>query len=114
MEDVSRREVIETVALPGAAALTGLTPNAASADDIEALTAEEKLDRDRVLACGFTEAEANCWVSLNRTAARFFDLPKLHVMDDHELAHAIHVLQYRLMSRHAYRKYKPPAQGEKK
>ena len=59
MEDVSRREVIETVALPGAAALTGLTPNAASADDIEALTADEKLDRDRVLACGFTEAEAN-------------------------------------------------------
>ena len=100
MRGTTRREAI---------GLAGVAARAESAEDAPILTADEKLDRERVLACGFTEAEADCWVSLGRTAGQFLNLPKLHVMDDHEIAHAIHVLQYRLMSRPAYRKYKGPA-----
>jgi hypothetical protein len=111
MKDVTRREVIGTAAV-GAVALGGVGPSLASGDDKPVLTADEKLDRERVLACGFTEAEADCWVALGRAAAQFLALPKLHVMDDHEIAHAIHVLQYRLMSRPAYRKYRTPPGGQ--
>jgi hypothetical protein len=35
-------------------------------------------------------------------------------MDDHELAHAFHVLQYRLMMRPAYRQYQALVAAEKK
>ena len=33
-------------------------------------------------------------------------LPKLHDMDTHEVAHAIHVIQHKLLSRPVYRRYK--------
>jgi hypothetical protein len=114
MDDASRRDVLGAVALVGAVALNGLTPGVASADDKTSVTEDEKHDRQRVLACGFTEAEADCWVLLGRTAGKFLELPKLHVMDDHEISHAIHLLQYRLLSRPAYRQYKPPADAAKK
>jgi hypothetical protein len=113
MDEVTRREAIGTTGVAAAVALAGLT-SPARADDSPAKEADEKLDRQRVLACGFTEAEADCWLLLNQMGAKFFALPKLHEMDDHELAHAIHVLQYRLLSRPAYRKYKELAKGEKK
>jgi hypothetical protein len=35
-------------------------------------------------------------------------------MDDHEVAHAIHIVQHKLLSRPAYRKYKDLAKGEMK
>jgi hypothetical protein len=114
MEETTRREALGAAALAGAAAITGMAAGSSSADDGPNQAADERLDRERVLACGFTEAEADCWVSLSQTAGKFLDLPKLHVMDDHEIAHAIHVLQYRLMSRPAYRKYRTPPPAEKK
>ena len=115
MEDPTRRNVLGAAAIAGAAALAGSLPKAASASEMPDDAADAKLEREHVLACGFTEAEADCWMSLSQTAGKFFDLPKLLVMDDHEISHAIHVLQYRLMSRPAYRKYKtPPAPPEKK
>jgi hypothetical protein len=114
MDDLTRRVALGATGLAAAVALAGLTPTPARADD--KLTAEEneKLDRQRVIACGFTEAEADAWVAVSRAAARLLELPKLHVMDDHELSHAIHILQYRLMSRPAYRKYRTPPKDEKK
>jgi hypothetical protein len=60
-----------------------------------------------------TDAEADCWVTVARAAGQFFELPKLHPMDDHEVAHAIHVIQHKLLSRPTYRKYKELAKGEK-
>jgi hypothetical protein len=113
MDEVTRREAIGATGVAAAVALAGWT-SPARADDKPDKEADEKLDRQRVLACGFTEAEADCWLHLNQTAAKFFALPKLHEMDEHELAHAIHVLQYRLLSRPAYRKYKEQAKGDKK
>jgi hypothetical protein len=74
---------------------------------------DEAAERRHVLACGFTEAEADCWVLVARAVGAFFALPKLHPMDDHEVAHAIHVVQHKLLSRPAYRKYKGTDRGGK-
>lgn len=63
-------------------------------------------DRDRVVAAGFTEAEADCWELAGRLAGCLLDLPDLHPMEDHEVAHAIHVIQNRLLARVTYRKYR--------
>ena len=52
-----------------------------------------------------TEAEADCWAATAEAAGKFFALPKLHVMDDHEVAHAIHVIQHKLLARPTYRRY---------
>jgi hypothetical protein len=45
---------------------------------------------------------------------KFFALPKLHPMDDHEVAHATHAIQHKLLSRPAYRRYLELAKAEKK
>jgi hypothetical protein len=66
---------------------------------------DPKTDRDFVLAAGLTEAEADCWAVVADAAGKFFALPKLHPMDDHEVAQAIHVIQNKLLSRPTYRKY---------
>jgi hypothetical protein len=68
-------------------------------------------DRDRVIACGMTEAEADCWELIAKAAGKFFELPKLHPMDEHEVAHAIHVVQNKLLARPVYRKYLDLAKG---
>jgi hypothetical protein len=83
-------------------------------DDKPNATFGEKTERQRVIACGFTEAEADCWVLIAQAARKFFELPKLHPMDDHEVAQAIHVVQHKLLSRPAYRRYKELAKGAKK
>jgi hypothetical protein len=80
-------------------------------DTTDAFLAE---DRKRVIACGMTEAEADCWEQTARAAGKFFELPKLHPMDDHEVAHAIHVIQHKLLSRPVYRKYLEMAKAQKK
>jgi hypothetical protein len=67
---------------------------------------DEKAERERILACGLTEEEASCWILVSKSAAKFFELPKLHPMDDHEVAHAVHVIQSKLLSRPAYRRYR--------
>lgn len=62
-------------------------------------------ETDMVMAAGLTRQEAECWELAGKLASKFFQLPKFHQMDDHEVAHAIHVVQYKLLSRPAYRKY---------
>lgn len=119
MDELTRRTVLGTSALAGAVAVIGVpqSPAAPVSDgkpspeprqDPEArpsLPPDPMADRKRVLACGFTEAEADCWIAVNAACEKCFNLPKLHVMDDHELAHAFHVLQYRLMMRPTFRQY---------
>jgi hypothetical protein len=113
MDNITRRQAVGAAASAGAAALAGLAP-AAGTDGKPAAALDEKSERQRVIACGMTEAEADCWVLVARAAGKFFELPKLHPMDDHEVAHAIHVIQWKLLGRPAYRQYKKPAKGEKK
>lgn len=62
-------------------------------------------ERERVMSLGFSEEEAECWMLAGSVAGKFFSLPDLHPMDDHEVAHAIHVVQSKLLSRPAYRRY---------
>jgi hypothetical protein len=62
-------------------------------------------ERERVMSLGFTEEEAECWMLAASVAGKFFSLPDLHSMEEHEVAHAIHVVQSKLLSRPAYRRY---------
>jgi hypothetical protein len=125
MPEPTRREALAATA--GALAFTGLAH--AEQDDKpkpemlkegkrkltpqeEALN--EQADRKRVIACGMTEAEADCWETVAKAAGKFFELPKIHPMDDHEVAHAIHVIQHKLLARPTYRKYLEMAKAEAK
>jgi len=62
-------------------------------------------ERDRMKFLGFTEEEAECWMLAASVAGAFFHLPALHPMDEHEVAHAIHVVQNKLHSRPTYRRH---------
>jgi hypothetical protein len=71
-------------------------------------------DRDRIKAVGFTEAEADCWELAAALAGKCFALPPVHAsefarnqkeIDNHEVAHAMHVIQNKLLARPAYRQY---------
>jgi hypothetical protein len=75
---------------------------------------EKKLDRLRVIACGMTDAEADCWETVGEAAGKFFRLPKLHPSDQEEVAQAIHIIQNKLLSRPTYRKYLELARSQKK
>ena len=68
-------------------------------------------DRECIIASGFTDDEADCWELAATLAGKFFELPKLHPMDHHEIAHAIHVIQNKLLGRPAYRQYLKLAGG---
>jgi hypothetical protein len=122
MDEVTRRQAVGVAALAGVIAAAGLTPGAAADDKTPKGDGEgkanpefdEKAERQHVITCGMTEAEADCWVLVARAAGKFFELPKLHTMDDHEVAHAIHIIQHKLLSRPVYRRYKEVAKGEKK
>jgi len=94
MDESTRREALGLAALLGAIALVGATPGPAAAQEQPKDQVDEKADRERVLACGMTEAEADCWETVAKAAGKFFELPKLHPMDDHEVAHAIHIIQH--------------------
>jgi hypothetical protein len=100
MDDMTRRGALAIAA--GAAAWASAQAGPAGDGD---KPKAEMTDRDRIMASGLTEAEADCWEAVAQAAGKFFALPKLHTMDDHEVSHAVHVLQYRLLSRPAYRKY---------
>jgi hypothetical protein len=119
MTELNRREAL------AAAGVMGLTAVANAQDEkpkaVEPLKPgksdakfDEAADRKRVIACGMTEAEADCWEAVAKAAGKFFELPKIHPMDDHEVAHAIHIIQHKLLSRPVYRKYLELAKGEKK
>jgi hypothetical protein len=101
MDDLTRREAL--FALPAVAVTSALQcPTGMRCDT----TAEENaLDRKHLLAAGFTEAEADCWEAVADAAGKYLDLPVLHKSDQEEVAQAIHVLQYKLLARPAYRKY---------
>jgi hypothetical protein len=103
MDDVTRRDALVRTATTGMATVLGTAVHAA-ADDKDK-TKPPPSDRERVIACGMTDAEADCWEQTAIAAGKFFALPKLHVMDDHEVAHAIHIIQHKLLSRPAYRRY---------
>ena len=110
MDEITRRRVLGVAAAAGAA--LGAAPAAGA--DKPAQEFDEKAERQRVIACGMTEAEADCWVQVAKAAGAFFALPKLHPMDEHEVAVAIHVIQNKLLGRPTYRKYKGGAGVEKK
>ena len=105
MGKITRREIVGA-ALGGAAVLAGVTSNAIAADDSPSVDSQEQAERTRVIACGLTETEADCWIHASKAAAIFFQLPELHELDKHEVAHAIHVVQGKLLGRPAYRHYK--------
>jgi hypothetical protein len=69
-------------------------------------TDAELKDRKRVLSVGFTDDEADTWLSINRGAAKMLSLPELHPSDRKDIADAVHILQDRLMLRPAYKKYR--------
>jgi hypothetical protein len=103
VSDVTRRDALKMVPATGLVAMAG---GAADVKDANAQENEQdKADRKRVMAAGLTADEADCWELTGKAAGKFFALPKLHVMDDHEVAHAIHIIQHKLLARPAYRKY---------
>ena len=74
---------------------------AADAQDQAVLTKDEEI----VIAAGLTSEEAVCWKKAAETAGAFFNLPVLHSMDRQEVASAVHIIQNKLLSRPAYRRY---------
>ncbi len=64
-----------------------------------------ELDKQIVMQCGFTEKESECWQLLTLAVNSFFALPSMHPTDQQEVANAIHIIQNKLLSRPAYRKY---------
>ena len=69
-------------------------------------------DRERVLLVGLTEQEADCWELAAALAGTFHSLPVLHDTDWHEVAHAIHIIQNKLLARPTYRQYLKLAQED--
>ena len=112
MDEMTRRQALKSIAVAGVGASL---PAMADAQMSTEMTEEQKkLDRQRVIACGMTEAEADCWEAVAEAAGQYFRLPKLHPMDEDEVARAIHIIQYKLLSRPAYRKYLELSKGQKK
>ncbi len=119
MTEITRRGALLTSTAAGLATVLGLPAEAPAGDDKDKPQKDKDgakpppSDRERVLACGLTEEEADCWEQTALAAGKFFALPKLHVMDDHEVAHAIHIIQHKLLSRPAYRRYLELSKGKK-
>jgi hypothetical protein len=109
MDELTRRGALQLGAGLGLAAAVGPAPAAEDADKKPKST-----DRDRVLACGLTADEADCWQLAADLAGKFFELPKLHPMDAQEVATAIHVIQHKLLSRPTYRRYLELAKAQGK
>lgn len=104
-EEYSRRDLLKSIAATGLTATVVAYPATADAANPDERSADEKADRQRVLALGFTETEADCWEHLAKAAGKFFALEELHPSDAREMAQAIHVVQNKLLSRPTYRKY---------
>lgn len=102
MSSYTRRDAMKLAAMSGPVAMS---PFALGQDAQQPGGDVDSLDRKRVLAAGMTEAEADCWEFAAKTAGAFFALPELHSMDAHEIAHAIHVVQNKLLARPTYRRY---------
>ena len=52
---------------------------------------------------GMTAEELELWGAVAAVAARMLQLPELHPMERHEVAHDLHKLQLRLLARPALR-----------
>ena len=52
-----------------------------------------------------TEQEVGCWELAGTLANRLYRLSTLHEMDWHDVVHAIHIIQNKLLARPAYQKY---------
>jgi hypothetical protein len=109
MDEATRREAI--AAMLAAAGVLG--PARAAADGAAKEPVDWKAERQRVIACGLTEAEADCWELVAKATGKFFELPKLHPMDEMEVALAVHTIQHNLLSRPAYRRYIDRGKAEK-
>lgn len=106
MDDMTRRVALKLAATAGVvAAAEQLSSVAAAVDKDKDQSKPDAPERERVMAAGMTEDEAHVWELTAELANKFAKLPKLHVMDEHEVVHAIHILQYRLLSRPTYRRY---------
>lgn len=103
MDDLTRRQVLKSMAAAGAS--TGLLDVAQPQLTAVRSDEEKKRDRQRVIACGMTEEEADCWEMVAEAAGMFFRLPKLHPSDEGEVVQAVHIIQNKLLSRPTYRKY---------
>jgi hypothetical protein len=104
MDELNRRDVLQRTAGLGLIAALALEGGAGAAG--EGPDEERKLDRACVLASGMTDAEADCWELAGALAGKYLNLPELHPMDRDEMARVFHIIQYRLLSRPTYRKYK--------
>lgn len=102
MSPLTRRTVLQSATVSAAALVLG---PAQADDDKEKKQPDMDADRKFIMDAGLTADEAECWRLAAETAGKFFALPKLHPMDEHEIAHAIHVVQNKLLSRPTYRKY---------
>jgi hypothetical protein len=105
MQHVTRRTALKLAATAGIVAAAGPVGNATADEKGTVPSGPDPMDRERIMAAGMTAEEADAWELTAKLVGKLFQLPKLHVMDDHELTHAIHVLQYRLLSRPTYRRY---------
>jgi hypothetical protein len=112
MQDFTRRDVLKSLAVAGGVASLPVEINSQAGQ--ERSQDEKKIDRQRVIACGMTEAEADCWEIVGEAAGAFFRLPKLHPMDEQEVAQAIHIIQHKLLSRPTYRRYLELARSQRK
>jgi hypothetical protein len=105
VQDISRRSVL--AGLAGVSLLTasfsrGSEPfNEPSSEPTNALST----DKERIMAAGLTDKEAETWRLTAETAKAFFELPVLHSMDSHEVASAIHVIQNKLLARPSFREH---------
>ena len=109
MDELTRRDALQRTA--GAGLLAALVPGAGAEAAQDDRAEAPKTEKERVMAVGMTEAEADCWEAAADLAGKFFALPELHPMDKSEVATAIHVIQNKLLSRPTYRRYIAPAKS---
>ena len=63
-------------------------------------------EKQLMTAAGMTEQEAKCWELTVQLYNAFDALPVLHPGDEPDVRQAIHVIQWRLLGRQTYRKYR--------
>ena len=70
--------------------------------------AEKNLEKERELVSqiGLNPKEAECWLRAVRMEQEYAKLPALHPMELAEVRKALRVVQAKLMSRPAYRRYR--------
>ena len=79
---------------------------------------QESAQRRAVKAAGFTDEEADCWELCGQLAGAYFRLEQVfassaqHENDQHEISHAIHEIQNRLLARPTYRRYLETMRGK--